>query len=832
MCLCCFFSLNAQDAARLRALGDAAVGAHDYKNAIKFYKQYKAASAGDRNGLRDAYIRLLAAYISASQIPEAKQEFAAFSRAFPLSNTDLKALYQSSILILERKYPEAEKLLRSALKDKVGKSDLHFQLLSTLGLTLRRQQKWQEAAGVYAVLEQQAKGTSWEFTAFQQKLFCLIMGEDLIKSKTLFAESKKFSRDPNYYQVQLLFLLQMIKEKRFTELCNTYDKIIKDIEASPNPLVYKIAQIAIQHFLKNDNPKNAIIFLRDAFKFAPNDQERKDSLLLLINTYVKIRQNDLAIKAALKYIELYYDDPKTPEVQIQCARLMASEKMYSEALALYTTLLKEPRVTRPQRIMVAREAATVYEINGAPNKAVRMLSIIYNVATNTAERMEGKYLQGQLYYKNKEFTEAAAAFEEVMVQDSPWRSRAAYWALQSLLHLKEYGKALYITKELLKNKDNKQFASAGQYYSAYCEEQLGKPDAALNDYQTFVKLYPEDEHAPTALFTIGKILFSQKKFAEVVKTLKDFPAKYPKNEFAPNALYKMVFACYQLQKWDEMEKAVRLLAKDYPKSDYCIAAEFWLVDCFRNRGEYKQAEAWIQEMRERYAADPEVSAQLLYDSALICFRSRKSQQALQYLEELFKQYPKDNVNADALFLAGNVASREGNYALAEIYYDRAAKLRPKSDFEIACIGRMADCNYSLYNNTFDLKLLKKAAQSYKKLLELQNMTPSIRNQTKYKLGRCYELLNEENDALDMYNELLYGYQVDKENGLDRKPVWVVKAANAAILMYLKMNTPEAAQEAVRVYRLLKKMNLKTGENFDGFIKNIQAKYSLDEKSEN
>ncbi len=830
---CCFFSvLNAQDVPRSRALGDAALKANDYKRAIKFYSQYKLASAGDRKHLRAAYIRLLSAYISASNIPGAKRELAAFSKAFPLNSDNHKVLYQSSIFMLERKYKDAEKLLRSALKTKISQKDLYFELLSTLGLSLRRQKHWQDAVKVYALLEQQAKGTPVEFTAFQQKLFCLIMGEDLIESKKLFAESKKFKLNIDYSQIKLLFLLQMIKEKKFSELRHTYAKAMKDIEIRPNPLVYKIAQIAIKHFFKNDKPEDAIIFLRNAFKFAPNNYERRDSLLLLINTYARVKQNDQAIKAALKYIQIYYDDPKTPEVQLQCARLMASEKMFTEALAIYTTLLKEPRLIPKQRITVAREAAIIYEFNGAIGKAIRMLSIIYDVATNTAEKMEGKYLQGQLYYKNKEFIEAAAAFEEVMVQKSPWQNRAVYWALQSQLHLKDYAKALYIAKELRNNKKSEQFASTGQYYSAYCQEQLGKTDEALKNYQIFAKLYPKAELAPMALFAAGKILFTQKKFAEVVNIFKDFPAKYPKNEFAPNALYKSIFACYQLRKWDEMEKAVRLLAKNYPESKYSVAAEFWLIDCLRNRGQYDEAEAWIQKMMKKYSTNPEISAQLLYDCALVCSYSRKSQQALKNLEKLFKEYPKNNINAKALFLAGDITSREGNYALAAIYYRRAAKLRPQSDFEIACIGRIADCDYSLYNNTFDPKLLKKAAQGYENLLKLKKMTPSIRNQSKYKLGRCYELLNKENDALDMYNELLYGYQVDLENGLKRKPVWIVKAASAAVLMYLKMDTPEAAQEAIRVYRLLKKMKLKTGENLDGFIRNIQNKYNLDENPVN
>jgi len=824
---CAFSILNADDATRLRALGDAASKAQDYKQAVKFYKRYKAASSKDKKSLQDASMRLVATYISASQITDAKRELAAFSKTSPLADNNSKALYQASIYILERKYEAAEKLLRLTLKSKMKKGDLYFQLLSTLGLSLRRQNLWQEAAKVYSLLEQQAKGTSWEFTAFQQKLFCLIMGEDLIKSRKLFAESGKFNRHADYSQLKLLLLLQMIKEKKFSELRKTYAEVMKNIETKPNPLVYKISQSAIKHFFKNDHPQDAIIFLRDAFKFAPNDKERKDSLLLLVNTYVKIKQNNLAIKAALKYIQLYYTDPKTLEVQLQCARLMASEKRFSEALAVYTTLLKEPRLSQKLRTTVAREAATIYELNGSPNKAMRMLSIINEIASTNGQKMESKYLQGQLYYKNKEFTEAAVAFEEVMVQESPWQSRGAYWALQSQLQLKDYGKALYIAEELRNNKKNKQFSSAGQYYAAYCQEQLGKSIEALKNYQIYAKLYPKDKYAPMAVFAAGKILFTQKDFAKVIELFKDFPAKYPKDEFVPNALYKIIFAYYQLQNWDEMEKAIRLLVKDYPDSKYCVAAEFWFVDCLRNRGQYEQAEKWIQKMMKKYSKDPEISARLLYDCALVCFHSRKSQKALKHLEELFNKYPKNNLNANALFLAGNIASKEGNYSLAEIYYLRAARLRPKSTFEIACLGRISDCNYSLYNNTFDPKLLKKAAAGYKKLLELRKMTPSVRNQTKYKLGRCYELLNEEDNALDMYNELLYDYQVDQGNGIKRKPVWVVKAANAAIHMYLRMNTSEAAQEAVRVYRLLKEMKLKTGENFDAYIKNIQTKYSLD-----
>ena len=823
-------SAFADDAERLRALGNAALRARDYNRAAKFYQRYKNASSKDRKALQDAYIRLIAAYISASDIPQAKRELAAFSKTFPFADKKLLVLYQSSIMMLERKYKEAETLIYATLKDKISKSDLYFQLLSNLGLSLRRQERWKDAANIYSLLEKQAKGTSWEFVAFQQKLYCLIMGEELIESKKLFAESKKFVKNPGYKKLKLLLLLQMVKEKRFSELHNTYNSVIREITPGPNPLVYKISQIAVNHFFKNNKPTDAIVFLRDAFKFAPDDKERQNSLLLLVNTYVKAGRNNEAIKASLKYIDLYYSDPKTLEVQIQCARLMAAEKMYSEALAVYTTLLKESRLTAQQRITVAREAAVLYEINGAPKKASRMLAIIYQTGKTYAQKMEGKYLQGQLFYKNKEFAEAAAAFEEVMVQKSPWQTSGAYWALQSQLELKNYAKVLLIAKELSAFSDNKLFAAAGQYYLGFCNEKLGKTQEALENYRTYIRLYPEGKYVPQAVFAAGKILFNEKKFAEVVDIFKTFPTKHPKSEYTPNALYKTIFAYYQLNKWKEMESTILLLAREYPESDYTIAAEFWYIDCLRNQGKFVQTQKWIQQMLKKYHKKPEVSGQLLYELALVCYNSRESSKALEYLEDLFKSYPEHSITAKALFLAGDIASKEGNYAQAAKYYQRAAKLRPKSDFEIACLGRIADCNYSLYNTTLDLRLLQKAVEGYKALLATTKMPAPVRNQTKFKLGRCYEMLRDEDEALYIYNELLYGYQVDLEQGIKYKPIWVVKAARAAIMMYLKMDTPESAREAIRVYGLLKKMDLQTGEDFDNYIKNIRIKYSLPEET--
>ncbi|MHB9139979.1 MAG: tetratricopeptide repeat protein, partial [Victivallaceae bacterium] len=201
----------------------------------------------------------------------------------------------------------------------------------------------------------------------------------------------------------------------------------------------------------------------------------------------------------------------------------------------------------------------------------------------------------------------------------------------------------------------------------------------------------------------------------------------------------------------------------YLDSPFAIAAFFWQVDYLRNSGKLKEADQVLQKIEQLYPDKEEIISQVLYDRAAIAENLSGSSAAMERLQVIFDKYPNSKTMAEALFLAGDITSGKGNYQDAAIYYRKAAQLRPGSELEVASIGRIGDCNYTQYTKTQDIKFLNNAIAEYEKILTIKNLYQNIKDQTVYKLGKCYEGLNRDDKALAFFTELIYGYQMDKSN---------------------------------------------------------------------
>jgi TolA-binding protein len=712
------------------------------------------------------------------------------------------------------------------LKQQAINGQLYFKMLSALGFSLLQQGKWSEAVNIYSMLQKTAVGSKWEFVGFRQKLYCMIMGGELIKSRQMFSLAEKYSKNPDFYDIELLSLLQMVQEKKFSELKKVYGKVTSKLTPGANALLFNINRAAARHYLQNNKPSEAVFFLKEAFKFAPVNEDRKNVLRELINTYVAAKNQEAAIATALKYIEFYSRDSETVKMQFQCARLMTERKMFKDAAAIYSAIIKNPKTKNDFKLRAAYEAAALYEQLKLKPDAVRMLYFIYEHGQTADQKMEGILLLGKLYYMYQKFDKASAAFMEVGSTDSKWQAQGQLWAIQSLIQQKKFNDAMTVVNSLAKNKREPLLAEDARYFEGLIQERTGKKEQALKTYLNFAGSHPENKHAPSAMFDAGMICFELRDFKQAAVIFLHFAKRYPKHDLAPNALYRCVYAYYFLKDPKKMNSVAEELIKKYPASDFASAVEFWLIDLLRADQNYAEAEQKLLKMQKLYSKNSALMAQILYDRARIAEKQNEAGKAVKLLEQLFSKYPESKATADALFMAGNITSAEGKYEKSVVFYRRAAQLRPDSEFASACIGRVADCNYSLYSRTFDSKYLKVAEDEYLKLLKQKKISFLLKNQTHYKLGRCYEMLGEDQKALDQYNELIYGYDVDRQKGKFTKPVWTVKAAYAAIMMYLKQGTPEAAAEAIKVYRLLKSMNLKTGEDFEKFIKNIRSKYRI------
>jgi TolA-binding protein len=808
-------------------LGDKAFYDGSFEQAAVFYKRYVEESAGNDQALKDAMERYVSASIRASSPDEAEHALDDYEKRFPLVERVRKVLYRADILLLRFKYSEAEALLRNTLADKAITGDLYFQLLSALGFVMQQQEKWFEASEIYSLLSKSGSGTDWEAFGFRQKLYAMIMGDNLSDSNTLISAELKVANSKDVMPLKILSLLLMIQEKRFSELKKTYASLIDSIPRTANPLLFKVNLLAAKHFLKIGAPGDAIVFLKDAFDFAPSSYDRKSSLRLLINAYVEANMKKAAAATAMKYAEFYHDSPDVTEVKIQGARLLVEQKMNDEAINVYLSIIKDPHVAPAERINAAKQAAALLSASGKIKDAADLLYSVAEKGLPEQEQLEAKFILGKFYFDQKLYRQSADVFIDVSSGSSQWKNESMFWAMQALIKLSDYAAALEMSNKILKENSDPQIAMETAYYRSSVLDKLEKYAEAREGYLNFVRNNPDNEHSPAALFDAGNISFRLRDFPKAAEIFKDFVKRYPQNPLAANALYKCLYAAYFNEDAEEIARINEMLEGKYLDSPFAVAAFFWQVDYLRNSGKLKEANQVLLKIEQLYPDREDIIPQALYDRATVAADLSGSAAALELLQVIFDKYPNSKTMADALFLAGDIASGKGNYPDAAIYYRKAAQLRPDSALEIASVGRIGDCNYTQYAKTQDTKFLSSAISEYESILAMKNLNQNIKDQTIYKLGKCYEGLSMDDKALALFTELIYGYQIDKNNVENKlKPVWTVKAAYAAIMIYMRQGTPESASEAIKIYRHLESMHLETGEDFKKIISSIKTKFRI------
>jgi tetratricopeptide (TPR) repeat protein len=217
--------------------------------------------------------------------------------------------------------------------------------------------------------------------------------------------------------------------------------------------------------------------------------------------------------------------------------------------------------------------------------------------------------------------------------------------------------------------------------------------------------------------------------------------------------------------------------------------------------------------------------------------------ALKLLDLTQKNYPDFTGLSEMLFLAGDLASKAGDYEKAREYFQAVPPLRPGSLLAAAAHGRAGDSLFALYNKTFSKQYLKAAELEYLEILKIKNIPSLIRVQTDYKLGRCYEIeyqqirATDENDekvkaqrrqTLDYYNSAVFAGVPDVGAVKEAEKIWMVKAAYAAARIYSehkgrKKIAEKDIQSAIGIYQLLRKLRLDTGEDFDALIIELKRK---------
>lgn len=817
-------TLSAADAATELRMGDDAFAAGDYRNAVNFYSSALTLSEANPELWSAAAVKLADARLRTGDVAGAKTLLAEFRRRFPASSA---GLLPGEIMIAEHDYTGAEKFFNTLAANSSDPELLCAAKFARAFSKLRQNRDLEAAFDFEEIETQNADLRRWAEQAHLARIYALIRAGKPEEAEKLLAAGKYRSAEPEGYA--RLGLLSALKQGNFEQFRDHWPQQQEKYGDRPDPLMYELAVEGAALAEKKGDLKFAETLLDAGFRLAGGDLERRNALRALINLQAKISPA-AAADTILRGIEFFPEAGDRALLILRGARLLAESGEWKRAVELLVRITGDNRVPVMQRLEAAREASIAARHAGDRETAEKMLQYLTSQAETAYQREEGNYLLGEFYFQEKRIAQAIRHLREAIGKgNGKYADPARFLLLQCLLEQQAYKEAMPIA-ETLRSSTRPELAAAADYFRAQLLEKSGRRAEARSEYLKFLVAHPKSEYAPAALYSAAELAMELKQFKAAAAEFFRFAAENPKLPAAPPALFLAMQSAYFGRLSADTTRAVELLDRNYLDSPCTIEARLQLADYLRGDGDFERALALLDETEKRTGGKtPEIQAEVLFNRARIHLARGSAAEAGKLLANLLSRYAASGGGADAALLAGNIDSDAGNYASALQHYRRARELRPTGLFAEICDGRIADCRYSLYSESLDRNDLNAATATYRKLAQ-ESGDPRLVLQSLYKLGKCLELGDESDAAIQTYERLLYLAADQKRHGIAPDPVWCGKAAYAAALAHLKAGTPAGARRALRVIDQFEALEFPpTGEDFGRLRERIREKYNLREK---
>jgi tol-pal system protein YbgF len=105
------------------------------------------------------------------------------------------------------------------------------------------------------------------------------------------------------------------------------------------------------------------------------------------------------------------------------------------------------------------------------------------------------------------------------------------------------------------------------YSQAYADYARGNFDLAIQEYEEYLRAYPETDLADNAQYWIGECLYSKQKYDQALAAWDELFRRYPGSDKLPDARYKKGMALERLGRRSQALIEYRAVANRYPNSD-------------------------------------------------------------------------------------------------------------------------------------------------------------------------------------------------------------------------------------------------------------------------
>jgi TolA-binding protein len=482
-------------------------------------------------------------------------------------------------------------------------------------------------------------------------------------------------------------------------------------------------------------------------------------------------------------------------VPLYLAELSLKKGNPANALAVLEGFLAE-KEKKPEVILfrVANLSATT----GDFAKAVKNLNLFIETYPKSTRLAQARYLLAYSYYRTLDIDKALAVTSSLEKLEPGDPLSGAVVKLNSRLLLKkgETQKALLVLENyIMKNRGDFQ-AQRDYVHLLFIQKKYKEVIATV---KSLTSSYPGLKKENPALYFVLKYFeglsrVAQKEYSNALQAFSEFSAeemeKYGLKDIASFAAFYRGWATYRLGKFREAALLFSDFIVKYPGHELSVKSLDLAGWCYYSSGDFAQAAKYFQLLAEQ-SKDANAAVKGKYFLAKTSFSLGKSEEAAKMFLGIVESAPGSEFAADALFEYAGILAAQGKTDAAAAQYLRLYESYPKSPLAEEALYKRAE---SLQRNKSWGKALEAFAFYRQKYPQGSLVDASL-----YWAGICAFSLGDEKNALALWEKLIQEYKDSsfRSEALAKAADIASRAAdyNKALALYLEFigRYPKEAQ---------------------------------------
>lgn len=530
---------------------------------------------------------------------------------------------------------------------------------------------------------------------------------------------------------------------------------------------YMVAQRTFQNIDRKDLGNNELIKLKYMNGYSNLMEDNLDVALLEFHDIKDA--NNLYSKPAtyywahIMYLQENYEsaldgftklnnDPNYSRViPLYVSHIYYKQEKYNEVVNYTTAIIDD--VQEEDKTELSKIIGDSYFHLSDYEKAIPYLETYFN--TTNLKTREDNYILGVCYYHTSQFEKATPLLENASKGNDELAQNAYYHLADCYIKTndKEKAKLAFDAASKLDFDENIKEDALFSYAKLTYELSYSPFNETIKAFDNYISLYPNSERNAEAYRILTEVYMVTRNYKDAIESIEKIASKTPTILQA----YQRVTFNRGLELFNNLayNEAIRFFNLSIENGSYDrqinARALFWKGEALYRIGDYKNAINTFSQFLTTAGASTVSEFNIAeYNLGYAYFKLEDYQNASSH----FRKYVNANQNNRNEKLA-DALNRVGDYYFLNTDYQRAVQ-----NYEQAYAMKTFDADYALFQISLCQGLNQNQSSKVQNLEKLLSEFPEsdFEDDALYELGRAYERMGRNADALKLYQKIINEYE--------------------------------------------------------------------------